>query len=118
MSVAPYTAVAVSLAASRSTGTSTTARKPAAAAPAATALARFPVEAQPTVSRPNSFALLRATETRRSLNESVGWQAAAYLSQRSRMPRAAPRRGAASRGGGPGPPPAVGAPCQAADSPD
>ena len=49
-----------------------TARSPAAAAPAATALARLPVEAQPTVSIPNSLAFVSATATSRSLKESVG----------------------------------------------
>ena len=44
----------------------------AIAAFAATELARLPVEAQDTVSNPNSFALLNATATTRSLKERVG----------------------------------------------
>ena len=54
---------------------------PAAAALAATLLARLPVEAQPTVVKPNSRALLRATETTRSLNDSVGKLTASFLIQ-------------------------------------
>ena len=42
-------------------------RMPACAAWAAVELARLPVLAQPTVSKPNSTALLIATETTRSL---------------------------------------------------
>ncbi len=44
-----------------------TARSPAAAECAATAWARLPVEAQPTVSKPNSIARVIATATTRSL---------------------------------------------------
>ena len=39
---------------------------------AATELARLPVEAQATVSKPSSFARLKATLTTRSLNDRVG----------------------------------------------
>ncbi len=44
-----------------------TALRPAAAAWAATAWARLPVEAQPTVEKPNSIARVTATATTRSL---------------------------------------------------
>ena len=48
---------------------------PARAAWAATLFARLPVEAQASVSNPNSRASLVATETTRSLNDQVGfWQ--------------------------------------------
>ena len=52
---------------SRSCGIITKQRMPACAAWAAVELARLPVLAQPTVSKPNSIALLIATETTRSL---------------------------------------------------
>ena len=39
----------------------------------------LPVEAQPTVRKPSSTALERATATTRSLNESVGWLTASFL---------------------------------------
>src|SRR5207253_11373258 len=57
---------------SRSCGIITKQRIPAAAACAAVLLARLPVDAQPTVSKPNSTAELIATETTRSLYEYVG----------------------------------------------
>ncbi len=57
----------------------TMAGRPASAAWAATELARFPVEAHATVSRPSSRALLTATETTRSLKDQVGWQTASFL---------------------------------------
>ncbi len=60
------------LAGSRSYGIRITAGSPAAAACAAVALARLPVDAQATVWMPSSIALERATETTRSLNDSVG----------------------------------------------
>ena len=58
-----------------------TAGRPAAAAWAAVALARLPVEAQATVSKPNSMALDSATDTTRSLNDRVGWLTASFLTQ-------------------------------------
>ena len=64
---------------------------PAAAACAATELARLPVEAQATVSNPSSRARVRATETTRSLNDSVGWLTVSFLMYNSSMPRYAPR---------------------------
>ena len=45
---------------------------PARAPWAATEWARLPVEAQATVSKPNSLALVRATATTLSLKDSVG----------------------------------------------
>ena len=55
------------------------ASSPAAAALAATLLARLPVEAQPTVWKPNSTAFDSATATTRSLNDSVGKLTASFL---------------------------------------
>ena len=52
---------------------------PRRAACAATALARLPVEEQPTVSKPKLRALASATETTRSLKLSVGRQTASFL---------------------------------------
>ena len=52
---------------------------PASAACAATEFARLPVEAQETVSKPNSMAFDTATETTRSLNEKVGWLTESFL---------------------------------------
>ena len=46
--------------------------RPAAAALAATELARLPVEAQATVVKPSSLARLKATLTTRSLKDRVG----------------------------------------------
>ena len=73
------------LAGSRSCGIRTTAGSPAAAACAAVALARLPVDAQATVSKPNSIALDTATETTRSLNDRVGWLTASFLTHTSRQ---------------------------------
>src|ERR1700723_1812855 len=75
------------LARSRSLGMKMYASRPAAAALAATLLARLPVEAQPTVLKPNSRALLNATDTTRSLNDSVGKLTASFLSHRFLTPR-------------------------------
>ena len=55
------------------------ASSPARAACAATAFARFPVDAQPTTSRPNAWAALIAVDTTRSLNDSVGMRHAVVL---------------------------------------
>ena len=60
---------------------------PAAAAWAATALARLPVEAHAIVWKPSSRARASATETTRSLNEWVGL-AASFLIHTSRRPSA------------------------------
>jgi hypothetical protein len=66
---------------------------PSAAAWAATALARLPVEAQARTSKPRSRAQADATETTRSLKECVGF-AASFLTQTSRRPRRSARRSA------------------------
>ncbi len=51
---------------------------PFAAACAATALARLPVDGQATTSKPSSRALASATDTTRSLNECVGLAASFF----------------------------------------
>src|SRR6185503_8820913 len=71
---------------------------PARATCAATALARFPVDAQPMVSSPNAAAALIAVATTRSLKESDGWDTASFFTQARATPRRAARRGAATRG--------------------
>ena len=71
--------------------------RPAAAAWAATALARLPVEAQATVWKPSSRALASATDTTRSLNEWVGL-AASFLTHTSPSPSASASRGARTSG--------------------
>ena len=58
---------------SRSEGMNTMERMPARAAWAATLHARLPVEAQARVSKPNSTALVAATDTTRSLKEKDGF---------------------------------------------
>ncbi len=67
------------LLASRSAGISTQLSSPAAAALAATELARFPVEAQATTLNPSSRARERATATTRSLKLSVGWLTVSFF---------------------------------------
>ena len=66
---------------------------PAAAAWAATALARLPVEAQATTSYPSSWALASATATTRSLKECVGL-AVSFFTQTSPRPSRSASRGA------------------------
>src|ERR1700730_13966784 len=83
---------------SRSDGTRIYASSPAAAALAATLLARLPVEAQPTVVKPNSRALLRGTDTTRSLKDSVGKLPALFLIQTRSPPSASASRSARTRG--------------------
>src|SRR5262249_6845110 len=51
------------------------------AAWAATEFARLPVEAQATVSKPNSRAFVTATDTTRSVNDRVGWQPECFFTQ-------------------------------------
>src|SRR5713101_7397261 len=63
----------------------------ASAAWAATELARFPVEAHATVSKPNYRALVTATATTRSLNDHDGWQTESFLTQTSRQPSSSAR---------------------------
>ena len=60
------------------------AASPARAACAATAFARLPVDAQPTVSSPSAIAALIADATTRSLNESDGCDTASFLIQSAR----------------------------------
>ncbi len=75
---------------------------PVAAARAATAFARFPVEVAESVSRPNSRAFAAAIATTRSLNECVGF-ARSSLSSTSPTPSACASRGAGTSGVNPGP---------------
>src|SRR5438874_5365771 len=98
------------LAGSKSLGTKMYASSPAAAALAATLLARLPVEAQPTVVKPNSLALLSATDTTRSLNDSVGKLTASFLSQTVSTPSASASRSAFTSGVPPTSAPTVGSP--------
>src|SRR5437879_1298984 len=100
--VAPYTDAAVILAGSRSAGTNTTARRPACAACAETAWARLPVDAHATVSNPNSRALVKATDTTRSLKECVGLRVSSLI-HRLGSPSSAPSRSALRRGLNPSP---------------
>src|SRR5208337_3566786 len=76
---APKTLVPRIFAGSRSEGMKIHALSPSRAAWAATALARFPVEEQDTVSNPKAFACEIATATTRSLKLSVGRQTASFL---------------------------------------
>src|ERR1700722_7885498 len=71
---------------------------PARAAWAATALARLPVDAQPTVSRPNATAALIAVATTRSLNDRVGCDTLSFLTQARSMPMARARAGDSTSG--------------------
>src|SRR5579875_3447531 len=87
--VGAYTAELRILPASRSAGMNTTARIPARAA-AATAAARFPVDAQANVSNPNARARVTAMDTGRSLNEKVGLTVS-FLMYRLRRPHSRPR---------------------------
>lgn len=64
---------------SRSLGMKTQHSMPAWAAMAAVELARLPVEAQLTVVKPSSRARVSATETTRSLKESVGILTPSFL---------------------------------------
>src|SRR5262249_22277317 len=64
----------------------THASKPCCAACAATALARFPVEEQPTVSNPNQRAAASAAPTTRSFNERERKHTASFFRYRSLMP--------------------------------
>ena len=71
---------------------------PARAACAATALARLPVEAQPTVSRSKATAALSATATTRSLKERVGCETASFFTSARRTPSARASAGASRSG--------------------
>ena len=81
-----YTAVPTTLPSSRSSGMKIHAGRPARAAWAATALARLPVDAQPTVSSPKAAAALIAAATTRSLNERVGCDTASFFTQTRATP--------------------------------
>src|SRR5437879_12316492 len=63
--------------------------KPCCAACAATALARLPVEEQPTVSKPKRRAAVSAVPTTRSLNDREGKQTASFLKKRFFKPQCA-----------------------------
>src|SRR5438445_50949 len=93
---APKMDVATSFSGSRSAGQKTAASSPSAAARAATAFARLPVEEQASVVRPSSCAFAHATATTRSLNECVGL-AVSSLRYSSPMPSASASLGAAGR---------------------
>src|ERR1700748_2834621 len=95
---------------SRSDGMNTYDLSPALAALAATELARLPVEAQATVSKPSSLERLRATLTTRSLKERGGELTASFLTYNSRMPSFFARRSALMRGVKPTCLPTVGSP--------
>ena len=72
--------------------------RPARAAWAATALARLPVDAQPTVSRPRPSAALSALATTRSLKLSEGWLTASFLTHTRATPSRRANAGASSSG--------------------
>ena len=75
---------------------------PARAAWAATELARLPVEAQAATLKPSWRALVRATETTRSLNDPVGL-AVSFLIHSSPSPSSAASRSARTSGVNPAP---------------
>src|ERR1700676_50624 len=86
---APYTAVLRTLAGSRSAGMKTQASKPCCAACAATALARLPVDEQPTVWNPKRRAATNAVATTRSLKDREGKQTASFLKKSCFTPQCA-----------------------------
>jgi hypothetical protein len=75
---------------------------PAWAAWAATELARLPVEAQAATLKPSSCALVRATDTTRSLNDPVGFTVS-FFTHSSRKPSSAASRSARTKGVKPAP---------------
>ncbi len=75
---------------------------PARAAWAATELARLPVEAHDATLKPSSLALVRATDTTRSLNEPVGFSVS-FLTHSSPRPSSAASRSARTSGVNPAP---------------
>src|SRR5215472_17729659 len=95
---APKTSVPRILAGSRSAGIKTHALKPPRAACAATALARFPVEEQLTISKPKLRAWVRATATTRSLKLREGKQTESFLRYSDLLRSRSPRAGAFTRG--------------------
>ena len=80
----------------------TTEAMPARAAWAATELARLPVEAQAATLKPSWRALVRATETTRSLKDPVGL-AVSFLIHSSPRPSSAASRSARTSGVNPAP---------------
>ena len=89
---------------------------PARAACAATALARLPVDAQPTVSSPNAIAALIAVDTTRSLNESVGCDTASFFTHTRATPSLSASRGASISGENPVSSDATGSPSNGSHS--
>src|SRR5438445_2627776 len=85
-SFAPKTCVPKIFACSKSAGMNIQHLNPWRAACAAVAFARFPVEEQETVSKPNDFAFANATATTRSLKLNVGRQTASFLMKRFFVP--------------------------------
>src|SRR5260370_5190090 len=71
---------------SRLSGMNTQHSTPSRAACAATLLARFPVDAQASTVNPSSTARVAATETTRSLYDSVGWLTESSLMYSSLTP--------------------------------
>src|SRR5215203_6552904 len=94
----PYSAVPITLPISRSSGMKIHDTSPARAACAATALARLPVDAHPTVSSPNASAALMAVETTRSLNDSEGCDTASFFTHTRATPSLSASRGASISG--------------------
>src|SRR5204863_9709652 len=78
--------------ASRLSGMNTQHSTPRRAACAATLFARFPVDAQASTSKPSSTARVAATDTTRSLYDSVGWLTESSLMYNSLTPRRSARR--------------------------
>ncbi len=74
------------------------ASSPARAACAATALARLPVEAHPTVVSPKARAAFSATATTRSLKEALGCETVSFFTSARRTPSARARAGASTSG--------------------
>src|ERR1043166_7018838 len=95
---APYTAVFSIFAGSRSAGIKSQASKPFCAACAAPALAKLPLDEQPTVWNPNRRAATRAVATTRSLNESEGKHTASFLKYKLVKPHFFARCRDATRG--------------------
>ena len=71
---------------------------PRRAAWAATLLARLPVDAQASTSKPSSIARVAATDTTRSLYDSVGWLTESSLMYSSLRPRRSASRVARTSG--------------------
>src|SRR5207247_231494 len=87
-----------SLPASRLSGMNTQHSTPSRAACAATLFARLPVDAHASTLKPSSNARVAATETTRSLYDSVGWVTEPSWMYSSRRPRGFASRQARSYG--------------------